>query len=313
MIHSIFFGFFAFTLVICRKVTYQECVSLFELVDADDTEKLNQFLKNTNHFNSKSMNLVGCKRDGFNPWHVAVDGGPLPLIQLLIDACDNESLQSVDSLKYNAIHFAARTGHPDLLEVLLLCGVDANAIAGDSCTALAIAATNGHTTFVQILLSVTTPATLNYQMNEKYQRKNALFAACINGYSEIATLLLEKGANPYLKNSFGQCVLESTILHYPYASTINVLMSYLKVNPGDILMFVECVTRAISAAIATRKHILATRLDDLLQAHDITHDILIPKDASIPDEISQSLVDLYPINRSLLGYDKIMEEEEEKK
>ena len=290
-----------FSLVMCKKLTHEDCLSLFKIVDENDTQGLEDFLKRTKHFGKKSLNLVRCKRDCFNPWLVAVDGGPLLMVEMLIASCDEETIKSVDSEKYNAIHFAARTGSSKVLQALLAADVNPNAVANDKCTALIIASANGHTEFVQTLLPKTTPVILNHRTNETSQCMNALFAACQADSPEIAKMLLEKGADIYSVDSKERYVLERTILSRPNAKCIDVLLKFIDKKSDDVVVFSDCIIKGISAAIVENNNELRKILDAMLLSRNITHDIIIPPNVPIPTSTAKKLAELYLINQEILN------------
>lgn len=260
------------------------------------------FPQKQKYFNNKSMELTRCKRDSFNPWLVAADGSPVKMVQMLIGACKKETIDSVDSFKYNAIHFAVRTGSADVLQALPTAGIDPNGVGNDKCTALLIACINGNAQFVEKLLEAVTPQTLNHQASVKYQCKNALFAAVQNDRLGIVKMLLEKGANPYLQNDAGFYAQENAINYQPNSSTIYVLIGYLDKNSGNLIAFSSCRTGGIRAEIVKKSE----HLNKVLINHNVTHDIAIPPNVPVSLLLAYKLAKFYPINRPILDKSTII-------
>src|SRR2546427_5092937 len=98
--------------------------------------------------------------------------------------------QPAPSPSAEALFDAARRGDRARVEQLLDAGVDVNARARYEVTALAFAANNGHLDVVRLL--VERGADMNVQ--DTFYKGLAIDLALGNGYLEVVTFLLEKGS-----------------------------------------------------------------------------------------------------------------------
>ena len=73
----------------------------------------------------------------------------------------------------------------------------------DKITAFIRASRSGHMTIVKVAYKKNVPVDV-----QKTISITDLMAASLNGHAEIVKLLLEKGANPYLKNNEGKTALD---------------------------------------------------------------------------------------------------------
>ena len=97
---------------------------------------------------------------------------------------------------------AAKRGDTKRAKVLLREGVDVNiSKEGDEgCTALFIAAREGHKDVVDALIA----AKAEVNKADTIHGETPLYAACCFGHTAIARMLLEGGANPNLSNREGR-------------------------------------------------------------------------------------------------------------
>lgn len=102
---------------------------------------------------------------------------------------------------------AAYRGQSKYTKFLLQIGVDAN-MTEKGCSALSIAAWTGEVEVVKHLLDH--HAEIDYQV--PHSGTTALFAAASGSYSEVVRLLLERGANPNIKDKYGQTPLFIAIM-----------------------------------------------------------------------------------------------------
>jgi len=94
---------------------------------------------------------------------------------------------------------AASYGHDKILELLIAKGTDLYMKNNSSTNALGFATYKGNTNIVKLLLASGVPP--NLRINDQYG--TALMLAVIHGHKDLASLLLEKGAEVSAKNQDG--------------------------------------------------------------------------------------------------------------
>lgn len=180
-----------------------------------------------------------CKEQfDWTPLFSAVEHGNVEIVRLLLDhganvnaknevgltplssATEKDSQTLVTMLMENgACHVDGHFKHPEQLFVAAYCGqskytkfllqigVDAN-MTEQSYSALSIAAWSGEFEVVTHLLDHN--AEIDYQV--PHSGSTALFAAASGSYSEVVRHLLERGANPNIKDKYGQTPLFIAIM-----------------------------------------------------------------------------------------------------
>lgn len=124
--------------------------------------------------------------------------GRIDEIQYVLDR--GADINAISSVGTSALWRAAYNGHIDEIKFLLRSGLDIDMHGGH---ALQIAASRGKIEIVQLL--VEEGANINYQDFVKHPDKTntPLHYAALFGHLQITCFLLEKGADPTLKNHYG--------------------------------------------------------------------------------------------------------------
>ena len=130
---------------------------------------------------------------------------------------------TVDRDGKTPLMLAAFEGHTATVQVLLANGVQVNAKDKDGATALMLAASRGHTNVVAALLAK--GADVNLQNNTG---QTALMLAMVGGHGDVAQALLAKGADLELKNQAGQ-----TAVTLAQARGVEHLLEHKPQTPGQ--------------------------------------------------------------------------------
>ena len=126
---------------------------------------------------------------GFTLLHLAAYAGWSWMAGRLIGNNGSGSVNNIDSLGMRPLHWAAKWGRIDVVEILLTNGADATAKDHEGEPAITYAVEGGHITLVQLLL----PYMAHVEGPEKYE--DALERASANGHAEIVKVLLDNGAD----------------------------------------------------------------------------------------------------------------------
>ena len=126
---------------------------------------------------------------GFTLLHLAAYAGWSWMAGKLIGNNGSESVNIIDSLGMRPLHWAAKWGWIDVVEILLTNGADAIAKDHEGEPAITYAAEGGHITLVQLLLR----HLAHVESPEKYG--DALERASADGHAEIVKFLLDNGAD----------------------------------------------------------------------------------------------------------------------
>jgi len=149
----------------------------------------------------------GAKVNAFDriasPFYEAVDAGNMDMVRLLLSkgAKVNAKLPNSDQTPLFA---AARNGSVDILTELLNNKAKVNVTDENGLTPLMIAAYEGNTRVLKVLLEK--KAKMNRQtdiLGELVAKWTALHYAALQGHSDAILVLLESGANPHIKDHFG--------------------------------------------------------------------------------------------------------------
>ena len=106
------------------------------------------------------------------------------------------------------LHYACANGHFEVAKVLTRNGANISAIGDDGKTPLFYACKSGHTEIVDFLLDFYSDQELNFV--ESSRRNSALHMAAQWSANKFPTLMkmLERGADPFLKNRAGQTPMD---------------------------------------------------------------------------------------------------------
>ena len=155
---------------------------------------MNPFLSQSSVFDPAEQSLSSA------PVHEALAAGNVSLALELIDG--GASIHGLGQHRRTLLHIAAMNGFKAVAETLLRRGAAIDPIDDEFWTPLHLASGHGHTMLVDILLSY--GAGIDIQDDEGW---TALHQAASRHF-EIIRLLLERGANPNLKNSDGHTPLD---------------------------------------------------------------------------------------------------------
>ena len=156
-----------------------------------------EFLKS---FNDKQMFTYGRNSAGETPLIISVNNGRENIFSWLLQ--QNVSVDSRDSYGRTALFYAAVQGNENFIQQLIQVGAQVSLSSSLSKTPLMAAVHNNHYDSARLLL-----ATGNAKINtQDHSGWSALFYAVWNSSSQIASLLLEFGADINLVDSRGLSV-----------------------------------------------------------------------------------------------------------
>lgn len=131
---------------------------------------------------------------------VAASVGSVSMTFALIEAGANTEVRCGD----NVVHIAASQGHSDLVHELLNYGFDSNAVNKDGMTPLHRATEFHHIESVKVLLNRS-----GVEVNALSEGgRTSLHIACEKDQEAICNLLLDAGAEPFIKDNEGRTALQ---------------------------------------------------------------------------------------------------------
>ncbi|XP_013199739.2 26S proteasome non-ATPase regulatory subunit 10 [Amyelois transitella] len=138
--------------------------------------------------------------------------------QVKVKIDQNEALaKTPDSNGRLLLHWAALGGNENLVDYLIDCGCDVNAIDDTNSTPLILAASAGRYEVVRLLIG--RGANVNHKTN---RGQSSLHYACSKGHIEVVKILLDAGANVNESD-----VLGATPLHRAAAQGRNNIVELL--------------------------------------------------------------------------------------
>lgn len=91
-----------------------------------------------------------CTSTGSTPLHYAASTGKIDVLKLLIDSGCPVNAMSTGNLSCTALYCAASSGQLEAVDMLLQHGAEVDTICTNDCTALHVAASNGHAQVGQV-------------------------------------------------------------------------------------------------------------------------------------------------------------------
>uniref|UniRef100_A0A8C1WTQ8 Ankyrin repeat domain 28b n=1 Tax=Cyprinus carpio TaxID=7962 RepID=A0A8C1WTQ8_CYPCA len=167
----------------------------------------------------------------FSPLHCAVINDNEGAAEMLIDTLSPAIVNSTDSKNryWTPLHAAAFTDHVECLQLLLGQNAQVNCVDAGGKTPLMMAAENGQTNAVEVLVS-SAKADLTLQDANK---NTALHLACSKGHETSALLILEKITDRNLINSTSAAL--QTPLHVAAKNGLTVVVQELLAKGASVL------------------------------------------------------------------------------
>uniref|UniRef100_A0A3B3TKS5 Ankyrin repeat domain 28 n=2 Tax=Poecilia latipinna TaxID=48699 RepID=A0A3B3TKS5_9TELE len=165
----------------------------------------------------------------FSPLHCAVIRDNEVAAEMLIDTLGPAIVSAKDGKSRTPLHAAAFTDHVECLQLLLSHNAQVNCVDAAGKTPLMMAAENGQTNAVELLVS-SAKADLTLQDAEK---NTALHLACSKGHETSALLILEKITDRNLINATNAAL--QTPLHVAARNGLIVVVQELLAKGASVL------------------------------------------------------------------------------
>lgn len=154
--------------------TSQEHLSLHQLIESGDTQKIELMVDSTVDIETPDSNW------GMTPLELASELGNIHIVSLLLNNGASPNSISVAS----PLYLAAAKGYSEIVSTLINAGADVHFTHEDGLTPLFEAASRGHLKVVELLIE----AGANPNSVDNYENKPISYAAQ-NGYIEIVEYL----------------------------------------------------------------------------------------------------------------------------
>lgn len=152
---------------------------------------------------------------------IAVEHGHLNCVILLSEECHYGHVNDVNDSDDTPLHIACRCGHLEIVKYLLTqkaCTEICNRIEG---TALSCAAAQGHDMIVQYLLNNGASTAGGY--HKSCLKVTPLLLAAMNGHTNVVKILLQHDVEINLRNSCGRNFLCEAIINGHQSTVIAIL------------------------------------------------------------------------------------------
>lgn len=178
--------------------------------------------------------------EAYTALSLAVIGGKTDVTRVLLRACEEKSgpigLSENSDLQNNLsvlLGIALKSGFGDIARMLIAhhANTDFQSLSGE--TALYIASQMGFDDLVKAVLHPPVPQRTGIDLVEPVRCWTPLFIACIEGHLSTVKYLLEAGANPNLRDSFGWTPKEHAAYrgHIKVAELLSKIPSTLSSDP----------------------------------------------------------------------------------
>lgn len=157
-----------------------------------------------------------CDTEKMSPLHMSVMKGHVQTTKLLLSMTTSDEIMPSIRLwtrdEISLLAIASENNRPDVLQLLLNAGFDANQQDGQGESALHISARSNQEACLRILLNSTNGQDPDLDITEDIFGWTPLFSASTNGHLTIVKILLESGANPHQPDLSGWTAAEHAAL-----------------------------------------------------------------------------------------------------
>ncbi|XP_073681635.1 serine/threonine-protein phosphatase 6 regulatory ankyrin repeat subunit C-like [Garra rufa] len=169
----------------------------------------------------------------FTPLHCALIAGHDGAAQLFVKTMGEKTMNLRDAKGRTPLHASAYAGNVTALQLALTCGSDVNSVDYTGRSALMIAAENGHTSAVDILLHQASTDLSLLDIN----RNSALHIACRKSQEMCALLILAEIDDPSLINTTNTAL--QTPLHIAARNGLATVVEVLLTRGATVLAIDE--------------------------------------------------------------------------
>jgi ankyrin repeat protein len=144
----------------------------------------------------------------WTPLMEACGEGKVGLVREVVQHMEGQELEETDNRGRTALHWAALSGHDEVVAILLDKGAQTDIRDDDGTTPLMMAASRGHLGVVQLLVQHTGGQGLDAT---DHYGKTALHLAVEGGHEAVVTFLLSQGAEATKAHSYGMTPFMSAV------------------------------------------------------------------------------------------------------
>jgi ankyrin repeat protein len=225
-------------------------------------------------------------QSGKSPLMRAAETGCVKVLQLLLDCQVN--LDAIDTEGYTAFTYACVFGRLEAALLLLQAGASPLVADIDDQTPLMLAAHHNHAEIVELLLTCQLDVGINYR---DFKGTTALAKACMRGQPDLVALLLEHGASPLVEDKGGVTPLMRACNHSDVGATQALLdHDATNVDARDVGMQTALFHACAEDAVECVKLLLAKKADPSLANKQGITPMMLACSSGSP-EIVQALAD----------------------
>lgn len=196
-------------------------------------------------------------------------------------------LDAQDAVGFTALMYAVRDGHEDIVKLLLYSGCNPSLASKSGYSPMICAAQSG---FTSIVLMLSEFVSVNDQDEDGM---TPLMCACINNHMSTVSVLLQLGADPFLRDKAGNTAVVFALRH----DSVSVINCFLQKNiPVMYSMHGEEVSALYTAASCRQYQMCAVLLSYDSSFDSFIHILLFSPNCVAQDVVLNCLIE---VGRSL--------------
>uniref|UniRef100_A0A0D2Y576 Nephrocystin 3-like N-terminal domain-containing protein n=1 Tax=Fusarium oxysporum (strain Fo5176) TaxID=660025 RepID=A0A0D2Y576_FUSOF len=158
--------------------------------------------------------------------HAAAEGGNTQVLETILEAVDDSSLEIRDRAQRTPLWYACVEGHEDMVKYLLERGASTDAIFDDGDNIIPIIVSGGSEKNLKLVLEKNPNLDTDCILPDG---ETPLFKAVNSGHDKVVPILLERGADVNRKSKYGNVPIFGAITNRQY-DTLRILLEHESID-----------------------------------------------------------------------------------